>query len=329
MGFSLRLQAVCDHNQNHTASASASTTPPGAFDLGEGFDDFFESFDHHHLPDDFNASSLFGNTTTSHLAHNNITLPAVSSGQAPSSCTTTQQPSDLGLFNYFDLDLSHVLTPSTSSSDSELGLGTCTTTAHPAALISAFPPIPGLDLSSGGGAVSLDSSGLSFDGLGAFTTTAPATAAPESIQAPALLPPASASTTLAPPSTASSTIATSTPAAAAPLPSFSPATTYSQESLTPPVAPPAASTSSTMPQQTQKNSTKRSRDSTSPPSASLIEKRARNSVAARKCRQKKLDRIDMLEQALAAMTAERDELRVRMARMEGEMMGLKKAREGA
>ncbi|KAL1386328.1 hypothetical protein HDK64DRAFT_275152 [Phyllosticta capitalensis] len=84
-----------------------------------------------------------------------------------------------------------------------------------------------------------------------------------------------------------------------------------------------------MPQQTQKNSTKRSRDSTSPPSASLIEKRARNSVAARKCRQKKLDRIDMLEQALAAMTAERDELRVRMARMEGEMMGLKKAREGA
>ncbi|KAK8159767.1 hypothetical protein IWX90DRAFT_373512, partial [Phyllosticta citrichinensis] len=52
--------------------------------------------------------------------------------------------------------------------------------------------------------------------------------------------------------------------------------------------------------------------------ASLIDKRKRNSLAARKCRQKKVDRIEALEQALAAMTAERDELRVRMARMEGE-----------
>ncbi|EPS36961.1 hypothetical protein H072_9461 [Dactylellina haptotyla CBS 200.50] len=53
-------------------------------------------------------------------------------------------------------------------------------------------------------------------------------------------------------------------------------------------------------------------------SPAMIDKRYRNNLAAKKYRQKKVDRISELEGALADMTRERDELRLRLARKEAE-----------
>lgn len=55
----------------------------------------------------------------------------------------------------------------------------------------------------------------------------------------------------------------------------------------------------------------------------VIEKRRNNTLAARRYRQKRLDHIEELEAALAATARERDELKVRVARLEGELGGLK------
>ncbi|KAK5993074.1 hypothetical protein PT974_06502 [Cladobotryum mycophilum] len=52
-------------------------------------------------------------------------------------------------------------------------------------------------------------------------------------------------------------------------------------------------------------------------------KRQRNTMAARKYRQKRLDRISDLERALADMTSERDELRLKLARREAEVDALR------
>ena len=66
------------------------------------------------------------------------------------------------------------------------------------------------------------------------------------------------------------------------------------------------------------------RSSTSPSSASRsdntdqVSKRQRNTEAARRYRQRKVDRVTELEEALAAMTKERDELRLKLARSETE-----------
>lgn len=49
-----------------------------------------------------------------------------------------------------------------------------------------------------------------------------------------------------------------------------------------------------------------------------IEKRQRNTEAARRYRQRKVDRVTDLEEALQAMTKERDELRLKLARAEAE-----------
>ncbi|KAJ9150890.1 hypothetical protein NKR23_g3501 [Pleurostoma richardsiae] len=57
------------------------------------------------------------------------------------------------------------------------------------------------------------------------------------------------------------------------------------------------------------------------PDAAL--KRQRNTIAARKYRQKRLDRIKELEDALEEMTKERDDLRIRLARQEAETAALK------
>lgn len=48
----------------------------------------------------------------------------------------------------------------------------------------------------------------------------------------------------------------------------------------------------------------------------VFEKRQRNTLAARKSRQKRLDRISELERALQEMTRERDELKLKLARQE-------------
>ncbi|RTE79263.1 hypothetical protein BHE90_006244 [Fusarium euwallaceae] len=58
-------------------------------------------------------------------------------------------------------------------------------------------------------------------------------------------------------------------------------------------------------------------------SAAVALKRQRNTLAARKYRQKRLDRISELEAALAAMTSERDDMRLQLARREAEVDALR------
>jgi hypothetical protein len=53
--------------------------------------------------------------------------------------------------------------------------------------------------------------------------------------------------------------------------------------------------------------------------AAQAEKRRRNNIAAAKCRQKKLDRISELEEALAAIQKERDDLKLQLAKREEEI----------
>ncbi|KAF2191591.1 hypothetical protein K469DRAFT_542234, partial [Zopfia rhizophila CBS 207.26] len=50
----------------------------------------------------------------------------------------------------------------------------------------------------------------------------------------------------------------------------------------------------------------------------VARKRVRNTLAARKYRQKRVDRITELEQALEDVTRQRDELRLQLARQEAE-----------
>lgn len=65
-------------------------------------------------------------------------------------------------------------------------------------------------------------------------------------------------------------------------------------------------------------SRKRGRES---PEAAL--RRQRNTIAARKYRQKKMDRIEELEKALEETAKERDELKLRLARQEAETNALR------
>ncbi|KAI9037542.1 bZIP transcription factor [Aspergillus affinis] len=53
-------------------------------------------------------------------------------------------------------------------------------------------------------------------------------------------------------------------------------------------------------------------------SGNALLKRERNTIAARKYRQKKIERIEQLEKALEKMTKERDELKLRLASKEAE-----------
>jgi hypothetical protein len=55
----------------------------------------------------------------------------------------------------------------------------------------------------------------------------------------------------------------------------------------------------------------------------LALKRRRNNVAARKYRQKKIDRINELELELEGVKKERDEFRIRLARQEAETAALR------
>ncbi|KLU91571.1 IDI4 [Magnaporthiopsis poae ATCC 64411] len=60
-----------------------------------------------------------------------------------------------------------------------------------------------------------------------------------------------------------------------------------------------------------------------PPLEVKLRKRERNTAAARRYRQKRQDRITELEQALAEVTKERDELRLRLARQEAQTATLR------
>lgn len=53
------------------------------------------------------------------------------------------------------------------------------------------------------------------------------------------------------------------------------------------------------------------------------DKRRRNTLAARRFRQKQQDRVAQLEQALKEVTKERDELKMQVARWEGETVALR------
>lgn len=59
----------------------------------------------------------------------------------------------------------------------------------------------------------------------------------------------------------------------------------------------------------------------------VILRRERNTIAARKYRQKKFDRIDELEKLLEAALQERDDLKLRLARQEAETDALKRVME--
>ncbi|KAF2489100.1 hypothetical protein BU16DRAFT_427686, partial [Lophium mytilinum] len=56
---------------------------------------------------------------------------------------------------------------------------------------------------------------------------------------------------------------------------------------------------------------------------SRIEKRKQNTLAARRYRQKRVDQMKQLEDALRETERERDALKVRVARLEGETETLK------
>ncbi|KAH7040601.1 uncharacterized protein B0I36DRAFT_12917 [Microdochium trichocladiopsis] len=55
----------------------------------------------------------------------------------------------------------------------------------------------------------------------------------------------------------------------------------------------------------------------------VLLKRQRNNIAARKYRQKRIDRIDELEAEVEEIKKERDDLRLRLARQEAETAALK------
>ncbi|KAH7129412.1 hypothetical protein B0J13DRAFT_627253 [Dactylonectria estremocensis] len=69
-------------------------------------------------------------------------------------------------------------------------------------------------------------------------------------------------------------------------------------------------------------STKRKADNSSPEADANL-KRQRNTLAARKYRQKRLDRIAELELALADVTSDRDDLRLKLVRREAEVDALR------
>merc|ERR1712000_608400 len=80
--------------------------------------------------------------------------------------------------------------------------------------------------------------------------------------------------------------------------------------------------SSTPPHSSQSNPQKRSAPA-SDEDNDASQKRQRNTMAARRYRQRRLDRMAELEKKLADMTEERDDLRVKLARREAEVGALR------
>lgn len=75
---------------------------------------------------------------------------------------------------------------------------------------------------------------------------------------------------------------------------------------------------------TSSSSSKRKADSTpAGDDAETTLKRQRNTMAARKYRQKRLDRVADLEKALGEVSGERDELKLQLARREAEVEALR------
>lgn len=55
----------------------------------------------------------------------------------------------------------------------------------------------------------------------------------------------------------------------------------------------------------------------------ILDRRYRNNLAAKRYRQKKIDRIEQLEKEVSDLKQERDELRIRLARQEAEVAALR------
>ncbi|KAJ4247867.1 hypothetical protein NW762_013078 [Fusarium torreyae] len=87
---------------------------------------------------------------------------------------------------------------------------------------------------------------------------------------------------------------------------------------------PGTSTFSLHPSPSSSSGSSRKRKSSPEDEDSAVTlKRQRNTLAARKYRQKRLDRISELEEALASMTSERDDMRLQLARREAEVDALR------
>ncbi|KAI1866249.1 uncharacterized protein JN550_007637 [Neoarthrinium moseri] len=101
--------------------------------------------------------------------------------------------------------------------------------------------------------------------------------------------------------------------------SYTPMYHSSASSLSPDLSPePAFAPVST---ESQGQRTSRKRSPPADPETAL--KRQRNNIAARKYRQKKIDRISELEDELKGVKDERDDLRVKLARQEAETAALR------
>lgn len=85
----------------------------------------------------------------------------------------------------------------------------------------------------------------------------------------------------------------------------------------------SAASLSTLASATGSTSTTATVDTTAGEGLEAARKRYRNTLAARKYRQKRLDKIKELEMSLKAVSKERDELRLRLARQEAETATLK------
>jgi hypothetical protein len=70
-----------------------------------------------------------------------------------------------------------------------------------------------------------------------------------------------------------------------------------------------------------KSTSSNPKESSSDPTVAI--KRQRNTLAARKYRQKRIDRITELEGTVEQLRSERDELRIKLARQEAETAALK------
>jgi hypothetical protein len=104
-----------------------------------------------------------------------------------------------------------------------------------------------------------------------------------------------------------------------------PSTTTSNKSPTSTSAIPGTSTFSLHPSPSSSSSSSSRKRKSSPEAedSAVTLKRQRNTLAARKYRQKRLDRISELEEALAAMTKDRDDMRLQLARREAEVDALR------
>jgi hypothetical protein len=94
------------------------------------------------------------------------------------------------------------------------------------------------------------------------------------------------------------------------------------------LSPTLPSTPALVPGLTSKPSLKRTASPDSPDDVDLLVKRHRNNIAAKKYRQKKVDRIKELEDEVADIKREREELRIRLARQEAESAALREMLAG-